>query len=487
MTTYHSEPIDIDSLYKIPHIPEVNAVQKRYIQEPDLSYLKAQQPEAFNMLTEFVKDESKRMILLQGFAGVGKTVVVNVFVEWYLMRYRTKSVAMTATTNKAVKNLREKAVYYHAGLNYSTIHSLLGLKEVIDAYGKQKFEQDRSKPPSIMNYDLLIIDEVSMLHDELFDYLPAYLDKLKIIFVGDPAQIPPVGKLDCIPMQKSQRDIYKIDTINMTEIIRQAKGNPIIETTFLIRKNLNIRSRLQEAVSNINELGGVIYLDEHKDLDVDRILKDFYTSEDFKRNPDLIRVVGWRNDTLAVVNKRIRSYIYGEGCPKICVGEKLLADKPIKDDESEIIFTTNDEFVVEGYDIGQEVINDGQIILKFYDCRVSYTSMRGDTSIERIRIIHEESEDDYKKILKILAEEAKGHPRGTVAAKRAWEEYYAFFEHFAHTKYLYSITSHKSQGSTYDTVIILDKDICANPNIVERNRIRYTAYSRASRLVISIR
>jgi len=46
--------------------------------------------------------------------------------------------------------------------------------------------------------------------------------------------------------------------------------------------------------------------------------------------------------------------------------------------------------------------------------------------------------------------------------------------------YSYSITAHKSQGSTYNTTFVLEDDINVNIDVVERNRIKYTAYTRAS-------
>jgi ATP-dependent exoDNAse (exonuclease V) alpha subunit len=43
----------------------------------------------------------------------------------------------------------------------------------------------------------------------------------------------------------------------------------------------------------------------------------------------------------------------------------------------------------------------------------------------------------------------------------------------------YAITAHKAQGSTYENVILIEEDLDRNKKIVERNRIKYTAYTRA--------
>jgi ATP-dependent exoDNAse (exonuclease V) alpha subunit len=57
----------------------------------------------------------------------------------------------------------------------------------------------------------------------------------------------------------------------------------------------------------------------------------------------------------------------------------------------------------------------------------------------------------------------------------------------AQVKYNYAITAHKSQGSTYENVIVIEPDIDANSKIVERNRIKYVAYTRAKSLLFIVK
>jgi len=51
-------------------------------------------------------------------------------------------------------------------------------------------------------------------------------------------------------------------------------------------------------------------------------------------------------------------------------------------------------------------------------------------------------------------------------------------ERFAKVKYNYAITAHKSQGSTYQHVFLIEDDIDKNPRYIEKNRIKYTAVTR---------
>jgi ATP-dependent exoDNAse (exonuclease V) alpha subunit len=59
-------------------------------------------------------------------------------------------------------------------------------------------------------------------------------------------------------------------------------------------------------------------------------------------------------------------------------------------------------------------------------------------------------------------------------------KYYNFTRRYADVSWGYSISAHKSQGSTYKNVFVLEDDIDKNWDVIERNRIKYTAFTRAS-------
>ncbi|WP_368969980.1 AAA family ATPase, partial [Pseudomonas neuropathica] len=79
-------------------------------------------------------------------------------------------------------------------MSYITVHSLLGLKPQVSHSGEIEYVRDATQPQKIDDKPLLILDEVSMLNDELFEliYKHVQLTGLKVIFLGDGAQIPPV-------------------------------------------------------------------------------------------------------------------------------------------------------------------------------------------------------------------------------------------------------------------------------------------------------
>jgi exodeoxyribonuclease-5 len=409
--------------------------------------------------------------------------VVHPKSAWY-------KIAVTGPTNKSVRVIKKTSNLKNPRVTFQTIHKLLGLTEKITNDGQQVFvNQEKNFKPQITSIKLLIIDEVSMLNDELFHEVLKYRDKLKIICMGDPAQIPPVGKPDCIPFREELADAYGIKTLQLKKIMRQKEGNAIIESSVKIRKDLWSEKNPVAPVTSLNTDGeGVEFLNLN-DSDTRRgfseILSKYFRSDEFKNDSEYCKIIAWRNKTVTSMNNVVRRIIFGEeeSRTKILVGEKLIANTPIIIQGNLILFNTNDEFSVESTKIKEKnmVLKTFspvvEVKLKFYDAVVTY--LNDDDEIEKtsIEILHEDSEIEFTKIanlLKLKAIEKKGRDR-------SWIDYYDFLRNFADVNFGYSITCHKSQGSTYNTTFVLEDDINQNYNIVERNRILYTSYTRSSK------
>jgi exodeoxyribonuclease-5 len=481
-------------VFDLPDYVEKVLCEKRQASAPDINTLKEQQLAAYIAMTEFLSEPGGGMFLLKGYAGSGKTFTISRVMEWVLQNKRVWRIAVTAPTNKAVKVLADASDFQHSSLKYSTIHSLLGLKEQIDGYGNQNFVPDKKYAPAIEKYQVLIIDEVSMLNDDLFLMVEAYVRLgMKIIFMGDPAQIPPVGKKDCIPFSvKGQKD-YNIKVMTLTEIVRQAADNPIIATTMAIRSAIGRPNTFPILRNAINPDGtGVIMLQkgnpEHSEF-VEQYLERYFNSDNFKNDSDFMKVICWTNKVVNRMNTWIRVKVYGseEARARIVKGEKLIVNKPILEEEM-VIWTTNDEFEVVDYTERIEEINDGQFQLKYYAAEVrGRGSAEGHEKSSIVKIIHEESMETYALIVQALIDNAKAVRQGSWQAATAWKEVYDFQQTFADVNYNYAITAHKSQGSTYENVLVLCQDIDANRDVTERNRIKYTACSRPrTRLVLVI-
>jgi len=463
----------------------------------DLESLNSDQKTAFEDLRDFICDKGDDSVyVLKGWAGTGKTYCVSVLVRYVLEvihpTHNWYRIAVTGPTNKSVRVIKKTSGLKNPRVTFQTIHKLLGLTERITKDGLQEFVNQGDFEPKIKTVKLLIIDEVSMLNDDLFQSIIKYRDKIKIICMGDPAQIPPVGRIDCIPFREELAEEYRIKTLNLKQIMRQKKDNAIIESSVAIRSDLGRPKNPVEPITKLNEKGeGIEFLNLNTPeirKGFSEILRRYFVTDEFKKDPEYAKVIAWRNKTVATMNDVIRKVIYGDEAlgSKILVGEKLIANNPVIQSES-IVLNTNDEFSVDSFTISSDNLRyhvsdhpDAEpfpITLKYYETVVSYLDDEDETIRVNIQILHEDSEEDFKKLanmLKSRAIEKKGKDK-------SWLVYYNFLRKYADVNYSYCTSAHKSQGSTYNTTFVLEDDIDMNWDIVERNRIRYTAYTRSSR------
>jgi len=478
--------------------------KKKIISPPviDVDSLNQDQRAAFDKLCEFLTSPDDSVYVIKGWAGTGKTYCVSLFVKYALeIVYANKNwyrIAVTGPTNKSVRVIKKTSGIKNTRVTFQTIHKLLGLKEKITLEGKQEFVNDGDFKPGIASTKLLIIDEVSMLNDDLFERILQYRGKTKIICMGDPAQIPPVGRPDCIPFREELASTYKIKTVELRTVMRQKEGNAIIDSSVAIRSDLGNPRNMVEPVTILNKDGeGIEFLnlsDPETRRGFSQKLENYFKTDKFKKDSEYSKIIAWRNKTVSAMNDLIRGVIYGEESKrsKILVGEKLIANNPVIQD-GYIVLNTNDEFSVEEYVVKSESLRfilsanpdaePVEITLKFYDAKVVYLDDNDDEVKLQIEILHEDSEIEFQKfanVLKLKAIEKKG-------ADKSWLHYYNFLRRYADVSYSYSITCHKSQGSTYNTTFVLEDDINMNLDVVERNRIKYTAYTRASKKVYVLR
>jgi exodeoxyribonuclease V len=441
--------------------------------------LNNQQTAAFIKLLGFVDNHTKEsggMFLLEGYAGTGKTYLISKFVEQIQQKYRWK-IAVTAPTNKAVKVLKKNSQRNNYSIKFLTIHKLLGLKEEISDDGVQSFIKDFNAPNNITNFNVVICDEVSMLNDELFMELNNFSRRLKIIFVGDPAQIPPVGKVDSIPFLENKREEFKIGMSKLTDIMRQKDGSQIIEVSTHIRNNLESYSPYSNCLIDRTK-GDIVLINsaiEAEQIEMMQTIRDCFASIEFNKNADYTKVIAWRNVTVNYMNSKIRAMIYKDGnLPRIMPEEKLFANRPIVTEEGSILFNTNDEFKVRKFEV---LVNDNNF--KIYKTQVVSEAIDGEESVTTIDILHEDSMPYFVKRVEEIRKKAIAE-KDFFKRKSEWKYYYQFKGMFADVGYNYAITAHKSQGSTYQNTFVLESDIDYNQNLIERNRIKYTAFTRPS-------
>ena len=222
------------------------------------------QKQAIDKINDFLESDTN-IFILQGYAGTGKTTLIKGVVNF--LEQSNKQFNVMAPTGRAAKVLRDKTGFGRT--IHSSIYKLKDLKSV-NSESKELAEHSVKYffPIDLENQDerILIIDEASMISsreskNELFDFgTNILLDDLlthtfqtnknnKIIFVGDPAQLPPVGDNQSKALDASSFTElgYSCAAAQLTQVMRQA-DNLILENA------TTIRGLLEESQRNAIEL-----------------------------------------------------------------------------------------------------------------------------------------------------------------------------------------------------------------------------------------
>lgn len=449
--------------------------------------LTSSQQEVHDTLLSYLTGETAApAAIFKGYAGVGKSTTLGVLINSFRQKHPHKNIGVSAPTHKAVKVLKRDAI---PGVEYRTVHSWLSLKEQHnEKTGSIFYAPDNSvkgEDPPVAELDILIIDETSMLSKDLFNYLVPWMkDGLKVIFTGDGAQIPPVNELDSIPFLHGKD--WGMLEVELTEILRQKAGNPILEFATEIRSDYKKGDFIP--TQQINDRQEGIFLITPGSTEENDLLEELFCSEEFTNDADHMKVIAWTNATVDRYNQRIRKLIYKTDNPdKIMLREKLVLDKPYSSPSGKgmvrTMLSTNDEVIVTKINRNTKMVTYTDVYggKEEYDIRIYETIVNCYTEkgLKTMTLPIVEESDDLRFVdllgkMKDAALNAPGPLRG-----RMWQQYFKTIEQFAWVKYNYAITGHKSQGSSYTQCMVLKWDIDQNRRIEERNRILYVACTRA--------
>ncbi|MEM6840005.1 MAG: AAA family ATPase [Cyanobacteria bacterium P01_C01_bin.120] len=417
----------------------------------DAIALTAEQIAALDALENFAHSNEK-LYLLTGYAGTGKTTLLQVFIQGLRDQGDDRKIVLSAFSNKATKVLASMAEQWRLDIDAMTCCTLLGLRPVIDEdTGNQEFQLDRKQGSQIDRYSLVIVDECSMVNEELWRLLVNAVSSLygstQILFVGDPAQLPPVNE----PESACFREI--LHKSELTEVVRYGGAIGVIAED--IRRNLE-RNRLPRFQSDVNgdRTEGCFVVP--RDIWETLLLRAF-TSDAYQCNPDQVRALAYTNRRVAQLNQKIRRAIYGPTALRFVPGERLIALNPCLDEESVILPTSA-------------------------ECEV-ITARRSREGEWPIWLLSVETEEGTFRTLRVLHESGASEMQlklNDLANNKNWMAFWDLKQFFHDVDYAYSLTIHKSQGSTFQDVFVDVPSMLANRNIIERNQLCYVALTRAA-------
>lgn len=354
--------------------------------------------------------------------------------------------AFTAPTNKAAKELRRVTG------EARTIFSLLGLR--IDKSGELKQIVAGKTLTDLSEYDAIFIDEGSMVNRNLMDILEgkAIAYGVKIVFMGDRAQLPPVGEDESpvwkLPIGASLTTVMRHDNQILTMV------TAIREVMYSFAPSIIIKS------DNAHDEG--VWKMEKKDFVIS--IHNAALAGGFADGTNS-KVIAWRNAQVDKYNTIIRHGIFGDAAVPgfYLLGERIVAAGPCLRGE-DVLMSTDDEALVERI----------TPCIHPKDSRYTAIELHVRTELNRlVRLIvcHPHSAADFASDLAAMATAAK-------ANSRLWPKFWKHKELFHDIKYAYALTTHRSQGSTYTNVWVDSHDILMNRNRKEAFQCFYVACSR---------
>lgn len=367
------------------------------------------------------------LLIVTGGPGTGKTTVLNGVLS--LFKNLDLKCVLAAPTGRAAKRLTEVT-----GQEASTIHRLL--EAGIDpATGNMAFVRDENNP---LKADVVIVDEMSMVDVLLLSsLLKAIPTGKRLILVGDPDQLPPVGP--GFPLNDMLRS-EALPTVRLTEIFRQAQESLIVMNAH--RVNRGELPELREVRKDF------FFIRKASEEQLNTLIRDLCTTR-------LPGKMGIPSDQIQVLSPTRKG---GMGTASL---NKMLqaALNPPAPDKKEKQFG---DYTFRVGDRVMQIRNNYDIMWTKTDASAVGTGIfNGDVGVIA-------SMDLQAETMKILFDDREA-------------EY--SFEQLNELEPAFAITVHKSQGSEYRAVILTAWN--GSPYLLNRS-ILYTAITRARELLIIV-
>lgn len=442
-----------------------------------------QQLEVFQLLEEFLHTFAEdSCFVLKGYAGTGKTSIIGALVN-ALPRLQKRSVLLAPTGRAA------KVMSAYSGRKALTIH-----KKIYRKKSAASIQMDFELGDNMHENTLFIVDEASMISNEgismfsnglladLFQYVQSG-ENCSIMFVGDIAQLPPVGLEESpalIPAYLS--DVFGLQVMHyeLTDVVRQDKNSGILFNATKIRNEIRLEEEAPEY--SYPQFVTSNYRDIFR-MNGDRLIEGLHYAYD-KFGLENCMVICRSNKSANLYNRHIRNQILFRE-EEITGGDLIMVVRNnyywLQDNDE-----TNTGFIANGdMAVIKKVSNVhdmhgfrfADLYLEFMDnnegdairCRVLLDSLYVDSP----NLPYEQQKELYERIAADYADIPYKKDRLEAIKK---DPYYNALQ----IKFAYAITCHKAQGGQWPLVFVDQGYMIDEMLNTEFLRWLYTAITRAT-------
>ena len=431
----------------------------------------AQQVDALNEMDRFMKS-SETTMTLSGYAGTGKTSLMEMIAKKATMQ--GESVLFCASTNKAAAVLNERVS--KAGFKATTLNKLFGINVEVDMNGS--FYNAKNLVNTLKDVDItpgttVIIDEASMINEENYHIINGIAKKkdLQIIYVGDEAQLAPVGETQTSKVFRNGDG----KVIRLTQVERTA-DNAILKEATDIRNGKSLSGE-----SSFNSKGeGVAYIFPSHQNAINDVIEHYVKG--LKSNPNHFRILAYSNKAVTAYNKQVRDLL-GYDSPAPHVGEPMMGytqwgydwrDKSYRLTNSESYRVTRVDKPKtvtikseDGHTLAMEAIPVTMVDSMGKVDTFNYIDVKNNTQNREVaKLLSEDKQFLWQRYRQVSGRQAKAE---ILTKINAIDNFLFINDNIEDDKgnllskkvidFGYAMTVHKSQGSTFTHVLLDDVDI----------------------------
>lgn len=471
----HYERIDTPTPVQKSNVGEQ---QVQFSNRPKIKF-NTEQQDAIQRTVNFIKTGNpKEFYIVEGKAGTGKTTIA----EQIISQFPEKRTFVAALSNQAVKVIHNKFGEAQIEAEFGSIAKLLGISMDIET-GKFVRPTYNPLPVPIESMDIILVDEASMVNEEILEEI-FYLKPphAKVIFLGDIGQLPPIRTTEN-PYYENKTHLFGkkspvfsgMNKSQLQERVRQGEESPILPYADMFWENSQVANAqvnpAKDRANKITSKGALLFNNNFKEIK-ENVISAFKKSVE-TGNPEYIKIVTYRNPTRQALNKNLHTALFGENAPEFNKGELIIFTEPWGDE-----FDNSEQ---------SQVISVSGIREKF---GIKYVELdvKVDRKIATIPVVPREEIANYNKVLNTLSTQAKQIKASGGNAREAWAKFWNVRNYFAKIDYAYAITSHKSQGSTYDIVVVDEADIMdVKPTTIKnKSESIYTGITRARNITVVV-